>query len=68
MNIQLPSGKTITVSAYEYLFILKDDEVDEFFQYCMAENAGTFIENPFSAMEVGKVEFDEIDDIPESDD
>jgi len=49
MNIQLPTGNTISVSAYEYYFILKEDEIDLFFQSCIADDLGTYIDNPFSS-------------------
>jgi len=48
MNIQLPTGNTISVSAYEYYFILKEDEIDLFYQSCIADDLGTYIDNPFS--------------------
>lgn len=47
-RLQLPTGKTISISVYEYLFILKDEEIDEFYQSCIADDLGTFVENPFS--------------------
>lgn len=48
MNIQLPTGTTITMSVYEYFFLLDDKDVDLFYQSCIAENIGVYIENPFS--------------------
>jgi hypothetical protein len=48
MNIQLPTGNTISISAYEYLFVLKDEDVELFYQSCMADNIGVYIDNPFS--------------------
>lgn len=48
MKVQLPTGTTITISAYEYLFVLKEEDVDAFYQACIADNLGVFIENPFS--------------------
>lgn len=59
MNIQLPTGTTISVNYFEYLFILEDSQVDLFFQECIADNLGTFIENPFSRMDSSKIEIDE---------
>jgi len=48
MNIQIPTGNTITISVYEWLFILKDEDVHLFYQDCMADDLGTYIDNPFS--------------------
>ncbi len=60
MNIQLATGTTITISAYEFYFMLKDEDVDEFYQSCIADNLGIFVENPFSQkMLVGRIEVDE---------
>jgi len=62
MNIQLPTGNTISVSAYEYYFILKEDEVDLFYQSCIADDLGTYIDNPFSNKSYSsKLEVDEED-------
>lgn len=63
MNIQLPTGKTITVSTYEYLFLLKDEDMEEFYQQCMADNLGVYVENPFSnKISKGRIE---MEDLPE---
>lgn len=63
MNIQLVTGKTISVSSYEWLFMLKEEDVDEFFQSCIADDLGIDIENPFSNKIIhGKLE---IEDLPE---
>lgn len=48
MNINLPTGKTIFISAYEYFFVLKEEDVDAFFQSCIADDLGEEINNPFS--------------------
>lgn len=48
MNINLPTGNTISVSYFEWLFILKDEDIPGFYQSCMADNLGVYIENPFS--------------------
>ena len=60
MNIQLPTGNTITISVYEYLFLLDDKDVDLFYQSCMADNIGVYIDNPFSNRYStgGKIEVD----------
>lgn len=47
INVQLPTGKTISVSVFDYYFILKEEEVDQFFQNCIADNLGEEINNPF---------------------
>lgn len=66
MNIQLPTGMTINVSCYEYFFVLKDEDIDEFYQACIAENMGSFIDDPFhGCAEKGKIEFEEIIKIDE---
>lgn len=65
-NIQLPTGKTINIPLYTFLFEIKDDEVDLFFQSCIADDLGTFIEDPFSGRGiVGKLEVDEPNEVPE---
>jgi hypothetical protein len=62
-NINLPTGNTIYVTAYEYYFLLDEKDVDQFFQSCIADNLGVYIEDPFSNMaSPGKLEVDEIDD------
>ena len=61
MNLQLPTGKTLSISIYEWLFVLKDEDVDEFYQSCIADDLGIDIENPFSNKIVhGKLEVEEI--------
>lgn len=59
MNINLPTGKVISISAYEYYFVLKDEDVDEFFQSCIADDLGSHIENPFSNKSFEKLEVKE---------
>lgn len=49
MLLQLPTGNTITISVYEWLFVITDDQVPLFFQSCIADNLGEYIDNPFSA-------------------
>ncbi len=66
MNIQLTTGKTISMSVYEYFFILKDEEMDAFYQDCIADDLGTELNNPFSnKSSMGKLE---IADEPEIED
>lgn len=63
-NISLPTGKVIYLSTYEWLFKLEEKNVDEFFQNCIADDLGTFIENPFSAaMPQGRLDIEEIPDV-----
>lgn len=68
MNIELPTGKTLYISTYEYLFVLKDEDMDGFYQSCIADDLGTYVESPFSSrtnsarLELEDVpEFEEID-------
>lgn len=66
MNIQLPTGATISISAYEYYFLLKDEDMDLFFQSCVADDLGIQINNPFSnKASFGKLDGGEDYDIPE---
>lgn len=60
--IELPIGTTIYVSSYEYYFKLEDDDMDEFYQSCIADNLGVIIENPF-AMKATEGRIEEDDDI-----
>lgn len=48
-NISLPTGKVIYLSVYEYYFQLEEKDVDAFFQSCVADDLGTYEENPFSS-------------------
>ncbi len=48
MNISLPTGKVISISVYEYLFVLKDEDMHDFYQEQIAADEGLYIENPFS--------------------
>lgn len=66
MNIQLPTGKTIYVSTYEFFFVLKEEDVNEFYQNCVADDLGTYVEHPFSeSLMKGKLEIDEDPIIPD---
>lgn len=62
MNIQLPTGMTINVSVYEYLFLLQEDDIDLFYQQCIADNIGTYIDNPFSNKSSTYIQFDDEED------
>lgn len=65
-NISLPTGKVIYISTYEWLFQLEEKNVDEFFQNCIADDLGSFIEDPFSQrVPMGKLEVEEVQNIPE---
>lgn len=48
MLINLPNGKTVSVSYYEWLFLLDEDKIDEFYSSCLADDLGEEIDNPFS--------------------
>ena len=66
-NISLPTGKVIYLSVYEYYFQLRDEDVSEFFQSCIADDLGTFIEDPFSQRTpLGKLEVEELPELDES--
>lgn len=65
-NISLPTGKVIYLTVYEYYFQLDDKNIDEFFQACIADDLGSFVEDPFSQRKVqGKLEVEEVPDIEE---
>jgi hypothetical protein len=60
MNIQLQTGNTITMSCYEYFFVLKDEDVEAFYQACIADNLGIEINDPWSGRSsMGRIEYDE---------
>ena len=58
MNINLPTGNTITVSVYEWLFILREEDMHEFYQSCIADDLGVYIDNPFSFKTDREIEVD----------
>lgn len=61
--LSLPTGKTVYISSYQYYFELREEDIDEFFQTCIADDLGSFIENPFSELRgANKVEDEEIPD------
>lgn len=68
-NISLPTGKVIYVSTYDYYFQLEEKDVDEFFQSCIADDLGAFVDDPFCQKAYpGKLiheEIPEIEEIPE---
>ncbi len=58
-NISLPTGKVIYLSVYEYYFQLDEDSVQEFYQSCVADDLGAFVDDPFSQRMVpGRLEVD----------
>ncbi len=64
-NISLPTGKVIYVSTFDWLFVLDEKDVPDFYQSCVADDLGRFIEDPFSQrMTKGKLE---VEDTPEID-
>jgi len=65
-NISLPTGKVIYISVHEYFFQLEEKDVDDFFRNCIADDLGSFIEDPFSMKTPqGKLEMDDVPEIPE---
>lgn len=64
MQLSLPTGKVISLSVYQWLFMLKEEDVDEFYQTCVADDLGIEIDNPFSNKIVhGRLEVE--DTLPE---
>lgn len=67
INIQLPTGNTISVSVYEYYFMLDDNDMDLFYQSCMADDLGRYIDNPFSkkkhSLEIKEEDEEDIKDV-----
>jgi len=59
MRVQLPNGLTIEVSVMDYLFILEEEDMDLFYQECMADNLGIDIVNPFSRKNIQSLDIDE---------
>lgn len=69
MQIQLPTGKTLSISTYDFFFVLKEENVEEFFQSCIADDLGTEVNYPFSHRpNEGKLEFEETPYEPEDQD
>jgi hypothetical protein len=66
-NISLPTLKVIYLSVFEYYFQLEEKNVDEFFQSCIADDLGMFIDDPFCLkVAQGKLEVEEIPEIEEA--
>jgi hypothetical protein len=67
-NISLPTGKVIYVPSYDYYFMLEDTDIHEFYQSCIADDLGRFIDDPFSQkVSPGKIEINDIDELPSED-
>lgn len=49
MNISLPNGKVVHRSIEEYLF-MDDSKIDAWYQDMMADDAGEFVESPFTSL------------------
>jgi len=65
-NISLPTGKVIYLSVLEYYFQLEEKNVDDFFQSCIADDLGSFVEDPFSLrIPQGKLEVEDVPEIEE---
>lgn len=64
INIQLPTGTTIMMSAYDFFFGIEEKDIDIFYQSCIADNMGSFVEDPFSnrASSIVGIEIEEIQD------
>lgn len=66
-NIQLETGKTLYVPLFEWLFKVEDKDVKEFLQSCVADDLGSFVEDPFCQRVMhGKLEVEESFDIEEA--
>lgn len=65
-NISLPTGKVIYMSTFDWLFVLEEKDVHDFYQSCVADDLGKFVDDPFSQrINQGKLEVDETPDIEE---
>lgn len=66
-NISLPTGKVIYLSVYEYYFQLEEKNVDEFYQSCIADDLGAFVDDPFSQRAYhGRLEVEDEPEIEEA--
>ena len=66
-QISLPTGKVVYLSTYEYYFLLKEQDVDEFYQQLIADDAGIPApEDPFSSRRMStKIDYEEEVEIDE---
>ena len=66
--ISLPTGKVLYMSTYEWLFKLEEKDVHAFYQSCIADDLGTYEDNPFAQKApVGKLEVEDEPEIEEAD-
>lgn len=66
-NISLPTGKVIYVSVYEYFFLLDDKDIDNFYQSCVADDLGCYIDDPFAQkVSPGRLELEDYPDVEEA--
>jgi len=67
MILSLPTGNVIHISIYEFLFLVPDDKVDEFYQQLIADNAGIPApDNPFTnKAPKGKLEWEDVPQVVE---
>lgn len=65
--LSLPTGNVIHISMFEFLFLIPEDKVDDFYQELIADNAGSPApEDPFSnRASRRKIEWEELPDIQE---
>jgi hypothetical protein len=57
------------MSVYDYYFRLEEKDVDNFFQSCIADDLGHFVEEPFSrGGSPGRLDYDEVPEIEEVND
>ncbi len=67
MILSLPTGNVIHISMFEFLFLVPEDKVDEFYQQLIADNAGIPApEDPFSnRASKAKVDWEEVPEVVE---
>lgn len=67
MILSLPTGKIIHISMFEFLFLIPEDNVDEFYQQLIADDAGTPApDDPFSnRAPKGTLEWEEVPEVVE---
>lgn len=64
--ISLQTGKVIYMSTYEWLFQLEDKDMADFYQSCVADDLGTFENNPFAQKaSMGRLEVEEAPEVEE---
>ena len=67
MIVSLPTGNVIHISMYEFLFLIPEDRVDEFYQQLVAENAGIPApDDPFSNRAIKtRLEWEDVPEVVE---